>query len=132
MSGSQGLTVLLTVLLLVVAGLVAYAGTREREPPPPPGEPAALPEVVEGAVRSMTLPHDEPEAPPGPHREQFVVSCTLCHSARLVLTQPFLPEKTWSAVVQKMAKVYGAPITPREQKEIIAYLTAVRGKQAAP
>jgi hypothetical protein len=47
-----------------------------------------------------------------------------------VLTQPRLSEKKWGEVVHKMVAVYGAPITPEEERAVVAYLIAIRG--AAP
>ena len=67
--------------------------------------------------------------PPGPNVEQFTAYCRLCHSPRLVLTQPPLTNKQWGAVVKKMVTVYGAPIPPSQEPDIIAYLTAVRGSE---
>jgi hypothetical protein len=56
------------------------------------------------------------------------VACTLCHSPRLAFTQPGFPEKKWGEVVHKMVAVYGAPISPGEERKIAAYLTAVHGE----
>jgi len=74
------------------------------------------------------LPHDEPELPSGPHQRTFVASCTICHSTRLVLTQPPFPRKEWAELVHTMVKAYGAPITPEVEGQIVDYLTTVRGK----
>lgn len=112
--------------LFVAAALVSYVGTRGGEPPTAaarPPEPAPA-----GPVVSIDLPHEEVALPPGPHREQFVVSCTVCHSPRLALTQPLLPEKKWAEVVHKMVAAYGAPVTAEHEKEVVTYLAAVHGK----
>ncbi len=42
-------------------------------------------------VETIVLPHDEPELPSGPHQRTFVASCTICHSTRMVMTQPPFP-----------------------------------------
>ena len=76
---------------------------------------------------TIVLPQDDPELPSGPHQATFATSCTICHSTRLPLTQPPFPKKQWVAVVQKMVKNYGAPITPEAQEQIVDYLTTVRG-----
>ena len=73
-------------------------------------EPAnsTLPSVPTG-VKSITLPSMQPDLPPGPGRDTVVGACAFCHSGRYVLGQPPLPRKTWTAVVDKMRKTYGAP-----------------------
>ena len=125
-----------TVILCVAGALVGYVGTRGDAPPTPArSESAAGYPVGPGPVYSIVLPHDEPIVPMGPHREVFQTSCTVCHSTRLVFNQPALTEKQWTAVVDKMAKVYGAPLTAEQQREIVAYLAHLHeppGTQAGP
>jgi hypothetical protein len=118
------------VLLLLVAGAwVSWVGTRGQQAPDRDGEARAeqSPQSA-GPVVSIELPHANLELPPGPHRDRFQVSCTLCHSPRLPLTQPPFPEKQWAEVVHKMVATYGAPLDPEEEREVVAYLTAVRGE----
>jgi hypothetical protein len=123
---SQGVAIVLTVLVGVIATAVAYLGTRESTQAPVslPVSPAgtALP------VETIVLPHDEPELPSGPHQRTFVASCTICHSTRLVMTQPSFPQEQWAEVVHKMVKTYGAPITAEAEGQIVDYLSTVRGK----
>jgi hypothetical protein len=124
----------LTVILLALGGATAYYGTRDGGPVQVArSEDRPVPATFSGAVHSIVLPHDEPILPPGPHRDVFQASCTVCHSTRLVLTQPPLSDKQWQASVEKMVKVYGAPVTPEQQHEIVTYLLAYRGtpKQVA-
>ncbi|HKM55497.1 MAG TPA: hypothetical protein VJY33_18985, partial [Isosphaeraceae bacterium] len=71
---------------------------------------------------------EPPRVPDGPNRAQFTAYCRLCHSPRLALTQPLLTEKKWGEVVHKMVVVYGAPVPPKQERDIVAYLTAVRGR----
>ena len=121
---SQRVAIVLTVVVGVIATAVAYLGTRENpQAPAPPPAPAGttLP------VQAVVLPQDDPELPPGPHQRTFATSCTICHSTRLVLTQPPFPRKEWVEVVHKMVKTYGAPITPEAQEQIVDYLATVRG-----
>ena len=123
---SQRVAIVLTVLVGAIATAVAWLGTREstQVPVSPPTVPAAgtLP------VETIVLPHDEPELPAGPHQRTFAVSCTICHSTRLVMTQPPFPQKQWAEVVHKMVKTYGAPIAPEAEEQIVDYLMTVRGK----
>jgi hypothetical protein len=82
---------------------------------------------------SIELPYEEPpRVPPGPNVAQFTAYCRLCHSPRLVLTQPRLTGKRWGEVVRKMVTVYGAPIPPSQEPAVVEYLTAVRGPAAGP
>ena len=85
-----------------------------------------------GTLYSIELPFEEPpRVPDGPNKAQFTAYCRLCHSPRMVLTQPRFPEKKWAEVVKKMVTVYGAPIPPDQEAAVVAYLTAVRGPAPA-
>src|SRR3954469_15708881 len=86
---------------------------------------------TDDAVYSINLPYEEPAVPPGPNRDEFTAQCRLCHSPRLVLTQPRLAEKTWATVVHKMVATYGAQVAPDEERDIVAYLVTVRGPESA-
>ena len=122
---SLRVAIVLTVLVGVIATAIAYLGTREStQAPASPAAPAgaALP------VETIVLPHYELELPSGPHQRTFIASCTICHSMRLVMTQPPFPRKQWAEAVHKMVKNYGAPVPPEIEGQIVDYLTAVRGK----
>ena len=69
------------------------------------------------------------ELPAAPGYETFKMNCLSCHSAKYIQMQPGLPEKTWAAIVTKMQKSFGAPIADSSAKEIIQYLTAIKGKK---
>ena len=112
------------VVLGAAAGGVAYLGIRDDGPPA--AVSSAGPESVSVAGSAIELPHEEPIVPTGPHRERFQSSCTVCHSTRLVFTQPALTEKQWTEVVAKMVNAYGAPLTPEQQGQVVSYLTALR------
>jgi len=122
----QRVAVVLTVLVGVIATAVAYLGTREN--PQAPVSPSAAPADTTLPVQTIVLPQDEPELPPGPDQRTFATSCTICHSTRLVMTQPPFPRKEWAEVVHKMVKTYGAPIAPEAEQQIVDYLMTVRGK----
>jgi len=54
-------------------------------------------------------------------------NCTACHSADYIATQPRGPqfkEEFWRAEVNKMIKVYGAPIADADIAKIVEYLAA--------
>ena len=66
--------------------------------------------------------------PEAPGYQIFNANCVICHSARMVQNQPNLPEKTWTAIVTKMQKTYGAPVPDSAAKVIVQYLVAIKGK----
>lgn len=117
--------VALVVFALIGAGL-SYYGIQDQVISSPgsttPQNQAA------GLVTSMVLPSVDMPIPDGPHRDAFRVACTVCHSTRLVFTQPLLTDKQWTAVVHKMTAKYGAPLTADEEKQMVQYLYAVHGK----
>jgi len=68
------------------------------------------------------------ELPNAAGYEAFKMNCTNCHSARYVQMQPDFPEKTWTAIVTKMQKSFGAPLTDSAANEIVKYLVTIKGK----
>jgi hypothetical protein len=108
------LATLAAVLLIVVPVAATLRGRTHSDPP-----------VVPATVHHIVLPDGEPEPPPGPNRDQFTANCRLCHSPRLVLTQPRFTEKKWGEIVDKMMNTYGAPITPEQKPAIVAYLNSL-------
>lgn len=113
-----------TLLLLVLGGVLAFFGTRGGSTPRTPERRSTSPRE---SVVSIEMPHEEPHLPPGPNREKFLIACTSCHSPRLALTQPRFSAEKWKPVVHKMVAVYGAPLTPGDEAEIVAYLAVARG-----
>ena len=70
------------------------------------------------------LPSETAALKPGPGAETAGV-CLACHSADYISTQPANKGKAfWEAEVQKMIKVYKAPINPSDVEEIAGYLAA--------
>ena len=66
--------------------------------------------------------------PDKPGYASFKQNCMSCHSARYIQMQPDLSEKTWTAIVTKMQKSYGAPVADSSVKEIVQYLVSIKGK----
>lgn len=73
------------------------------------------------SATSVALP-EEVVVPLGPHRGEFQTSCVICHSPRLALTQPNLPEEKWVEIVHKMVAAYGAPVTKDDEHRIVTYM----------
>lgn len=75
-----------------------------------------------GRVHSITLPEVTVKLKPGPGRDKVETYCSICHSTDYITMQPPFPEKQWAEIVNKMVKVFGAPIPADVAKEIITYL----------
>jgi len=64
----------------------------------------------------------------GPGRDVATAYCGTCHSLDYPgINAPFLNRQGWEAEVNKMIKVYGAPIEPADAKVIIDYLARTYG-----
>jgi hypothetical protein len=98
-------------------GMDAMTLSRQSSPPSHPSSP----------VHSISLPHDEAYAPPGPGRDAFVTACIVCHSPRYITSQPPFSRAVWKGIVQKMIDTFGAHITPAQAAEIVDYLAATNG-----
>lgn len=79
---------------------------------------------------SVALPEDTVQLPDGPNVDLVRAACTGCHSAEMILTQPRLDAQAWTATVEKMAKVYKAPIDRKDLTRIVAYLDATNARVA--
>ena len=76
---------------------------------------------------SYELPPETAAFKPGPNLDVVVNNCSACHSADYIATQPRGPrfkEEFWRAEVNKMIKVYGAPIADADIAKIVEYLAA--------
>ncbi len=70
------------------------------------------------------LPNETADFKPGPGVDTAIL-CRACHSADYITTQPSKRGKAfWEAEVQKMIKVYKAPINPTDAAAIVDYLAA--------
>jgi mono/diheme cytochrome c family protein len=79
--------------------------------------------------KTITLPGDNEMATlkPGPGFETARANCMVCHSTDYIVRQPRGDAKQWQAVVTKMVKVFGAPISPENEKTIAEYLSSAYG-----
>jgi mono/diheme cytochrome c family protein len=67
---------------------------------------------------------------PGAARDLVLGRCAACHSQDYIpMNSPFLDRKGWEAEVNKMVKVYGAPMEPDEMAKIVDYLATNYGKK---
>ncbi|HVV71204.1 MAG TPA: hypothetical protein VHI52_06850, partial [Verrucomicrobiae bacterium] len=114
----------LCFILVVVAPIGATAS-----PSNDPG-PAGM-AVPANTVRSIVLPHFEPELPLAGGRDDYLSVCVSCHSPRYVMMQPFFPQSKWEETVDKMAKVYGAQMDQEQRTSIVQYLVTTHGPDSA-
>lgn len=71
----------------------------------------------------IALPTETATLKPGPGAELVGSQCLTCHSADYITTQPRdKPLAFWKAEVEKMKKVYGAPIADDQIDALSAYL----------
>lgn len=76
----------------------------------------------------VELPSETATLKPGPGAEVANGQCLTCHSAEYIITQP--PDKPlafWRAEVEKMKKVYGAPIPDEQISALADYLARSYG-----
>ena len=84
----------------------------------------SLAAVSSAAIAGYQLPNETADLKPGPGVETAIL-CRACHSADYISTQPSKRGKAfWEAEVQKMIKVYKAPIDPADAAAIVDYLAA--------
>jgi hypothetical protein len=120
---------LIVGLVLAAAGCNARGSvaTRAREMDMTVSHEASPAAHPSSPVHSISLPHDEAFAPPGPGRDAFVTACVVCHSPRYITSQPPFSREVWKEIVQKMIDTYGAHIATTQAAEIVDYLAATNG-----
>ena len=110
-------------LILLLRGSARAQAPGVPQPASQPVPPSGL--RISGTVRSITLPENEPELPPGPGRATAQLFCGMCHTTRYITIQPPLSRETWLTEVTKMRKAFSAPIPEEKVPEIIGYLIAI-------
>lgn len=78
-------------------------------------------------VHSIKLPDIRIELKSGEGREKVETVCFICHSLDYITMQPKFLRAQWTATVNKMRKVFGAPIGDEDARIIIDYLTLQYG-----
>ena len=77
---------------------------------------------------SITLPQDKVHFKSGPGAQTAQTYCVTCHTAEYVYMQPPLTRAQWEGVVNKMRKVFGAPLPEDQVKAVVDYLMTQNGK----
>jgi len=86
--------------------------------------------AVAAAGLKIQMPPETAALKVAPGSELAAGQCGTCHSADYVSTQPRdKPFAFWKAEVEKMRKVYGAPIADENITPLAEYLTKAYGKE---
>jgi cytochrome c5 len=88
-----------------------------------------LPVLAAGEDKIIAQPPDHAfgALADGPGVQVARNGCGICHSTDYIVIQPRGDAKQWDAVVTKMLKVYGAPISESDAKAIVEYLATAYG-----
>lgn len=89
--------------------------------------PGASYALEKGATHSIALPAIDTDLKDGKGKEKAVSYCNICHSVDYITMQPPLTNAQWTATVNKMIKVFGAPVGEEDSKAIIDYLATQYG-----
>ena len=83
--------------------------------------PSVAAQAPAPSVKSIELPPDNTMATlkPGVGVETVKNDCMICHSTDYIVRQPASDAKKWESEVQKMIKVYGAPISEADRKSVV-------------
>jgi mono/diheme cytochrome c family protein len=88
----------------------------------------ALATALPVASVKIDLPAETTKLKPGPGADLAAAQCGTCHSFDYISTQPpGKPLAFWKAEVEKMKKVYGAPIPDDRIEPLAQYLTRAYG-----
>ena len=85
--------------------------------------------LIAAALATPAFAEERPiELKAGAGKEAVETNCASCHSLDYIqMNSPFMNGKVWEAEVNKMIKVFGAPIQDADAKLISDYLTATYG-----
>jgi len=78
-------------------------------------------------VHSIVLPAVKTDLKAGEGKDTTERFCSICHSLDYITMQPKFTRAQWTAEVNKMIKVMGAPIPEESAKIIEGYLTVSYG-----
>ena len=84
-------------------------------------------QAARGTIHSIELPDIKTTLKPVPGVDKTSTLCNICHSVDYITMQPPFTRAQWTATVNKMIKVMGAPIIDQDAKTIIDYLVANYG-----
>lgn len=85
--------------------------------------------IVLGLVAALpALAQNAAQLKPGEGRGTVETECAACHTVNYIrMNSPFLDRAGWTAEVNKMINVYGAPIPAADVPKIVGYLAEQYG-----
>jgi hypothetical protein len=83
--------------------------------------------IVGETMHTIELPQIRVDLKPGAGMETTERYCGICHSLDYIAMQPQFPRAKWNAIVNKMIKVMGAPISEEDAKVVTNYLATEYG-----
>jgi len=91
---------------------------------------AALSATFLGAVAAAAVASEKPVyLKKAPGADTVETNCAVCHTLDYIpMNSPFLNAAGWDAEVAKMVSVFGAPISPDDQRIISDYLKTNYGR----
>jgi cytochrome c5 len=90
---------------------------------------AALLLALAGSQSTIAADESSIRLADGPGLEQVQAGCSMCHSLDyIVMNSPFQDRAAWEKTVNKMIKVYGAPLSDEDAAAIVSYLDRSYGK----
>lgn len=92
---------------------------------------AALLAATPASALTIDMPPDRVTFGPGPGHDTAQGYCGICHSPQYIYTQPPLTRDQWRGEVDKMRKVYGAPIPEDAVPAIVDYLVSQNSQPGA-
>lgn len=81
-----------------------------------------------GSAHSIQLPDVKTDLKAGEGKDITERFCIICHSLDYITMQPKFTKAQWTAEVDKMIKVMGAPVPEKEAGTIKRYLAGAYGK----
>jgi cytochrome c5 len=103
--------IMITMIVMLISGIVYSQNTMSQA------------SSEKGAIRSIDLPQIRIELKEGEGKVKTETYCNICHSVDYITMQPKFPRAQWTATVNKMIKVFGAPIQEADAGTIISYLS---------
>ena len=93
-----------------------------------PAAPKATTDVGGITLRSVgfEFPTAGRDFPPGPGADTMAANCMSCHTPGMILNQPALTQAEWTGEVNKMVKVYKAPVADADIPAIVTYLASLK------
>ena len=94
------------------------------------GAAAPKAEMASAGIRlrsvGFTFPSDGRDFPPGPGAETMAANCMSCHTPGMILNPPALTQAEWTGEVNRVMKVYRAPVEAADIPAIVTYLATLK------